>query len=62
MAYRKRTLGAGDPKSSKKTPQKRARPAVLSKCPVIIETLSPLVVCLDAIPQQEIPDSPTKKP
>ena len=57
MAQGKRKLSARDPESSKKILQKRARPAVPSKRPVIIGTLSPSVVCLGATPQQEIPNS-----
>lgn len=61
MARAKRKLGAGDPESSKTTPQKRARPAVPSKRPVIIGTSSPSVVRLGASPQQDMPDSPASK-
>ena len=61
MARGKRKLGAGDPKLSKKTPQKSARLAVPNKRPVIIGTSSPSVVCLGATLQREIPNSPTKK-
>lgn len=62
MAQKKCKLGAGDPKLSKETPQKRAHPAISSKRLVIIRTLSPLVVRLGVTPQREIPNSPTKKP
>ncbi|MCJ1348647.1 hypothetical protein MMC31_006879 [Peltigera leucophlebia] len=61
MARENRKLSAGDPKLSKTTPQKCARPAVPSKRPVIIGTLSPSVVHLGAFPQQHIPNSPASK-
>ena len=51
IAQGKHKLGTGDPKLSKKIPQKRACLAVPSKRPVIIGTLSPLVVCHSTIPQ-----------
>lgn len=62
MVWEKHKLGAGDPKLSKKIPQKHTCPAILSKHPVIIRTLSPSIICLGATPQQEIPNSSTKKP
>ena len=57
MARGKRKLGAGDPESSKETPQKCARPAIPSKRSEIIRTLSLSVVCLSATPQREISNS-----
>ena len=57
MAQKKHKVSAGDPESSKKILQKCSCPAVLSKHPVIIETLSPLVFYLHATPQQEIPNN-----
>lgn len=50
MAQEKCKLGTGDPKSAKKTPQKRARLAIASKRPVIIGSLLPSVVCLSTTP------------
>ncbi len=62
MAQKKCKLGARDLKLSKKTPQKRAHPAISSKRLVIIRTLSPSVVRFGVTPQREIPNNLTKKP
>ena len=61
MARGKHKLGAGDLKSSKTTPQKRACPAVPNKHLVIIGTSLPSVVCLGAFSQQDIPNSSASK-
>lgn len=55
MAQKKRKLGA------EKTSQKRACPAIPSKCLISIGILSPSVICLGVTPQQEIPNSPMNK-
>lgn len=58
MAQAKYKLGFGEQNLFKETPMKRARPTIASKRPVIIGTLSALVICHAAtIPQKEFPDS-----
>lgn len=57
MVQKKRKLSVRDLELSKKTSQKCACLAVLSKRPVIIEILLLWVVCLSVTPQQEIPNT-----